>query len=376
MERLWKARFQSRPGSITRVLFLALLVAIGPLALQEPAGAQGRDTILILIPASAQISPDDVITTDVGVSGLSSLAAIQFKIRFDPNVLQVVDGADPSQPATQVTLGERFGNWVPHRNDVSNGAGLIDVDLVVSGPDQAVSGSATVVSITWRAVGAGISDLTFSEFGLTDSGTAIVPVIRNGWIEVLAETDIPTPTDIATPSNTPTFTATAASTPAEVPTKTPVPTREPGGPVAPESVITGVVRLQGRSAYAGTNMFLGEAVCPGSLPASPAAITDEAGHFAITPAPGRAYQCLQAVQPGYLTGQKASPHGDVGSLTLPGGDVIGDNRIDLEDLKAIAADYHGMTSSADLNADGVVDVYDLAMASGNFGQQGPVEDWQ
>jgi hypothetical protein len=62
---------------------------------------------------------------------------------------------------------------------------------------------------------------------------------------------------------------------------------------------------------------------------------------------------------------------DIGQITLLGGDVNGDNRIDVRDVAFVAYHMNGYDAMADLNHDGQVDILDLTLAAGNFGQIGP-----
>jgi hypothetical protein len=142
--------------------------------------------------------------------------------------------------------------------------------------------------------------------------------------------------------------------------------------------ISGTVLLQGRTDHSGTDVSLTAAPCPatddtGAL----TTVTDVQGHFNVTPTAN--YQCLKAVHACYLTGQKSSPRGNVGTITLPGGDVNGDNCVTILDLTLIGA-RNGLISPspacADVNADGVVDIYDLVIAARNFGSCGPVTNWE
>jgi len=94
------------------------------------------------------------------------------------------------------------------------------------------------------------------------------------------------------------------------------------------------------------------------------------------PSPGQSYGCLRAFHAGFLPGQKANPSGDLGALTLPGGDVIEDGVINIFDLALIASHYGGSDPTADINADSIVDIYDLVIAAGNYDKRGPVTDWQ
>ena len=133
--------------------------------------------------------------------------------------------------------------------------------------------------------------------------------------------------------------------------------------------------LQGRTVHAGTNVFLTEGPCP-APPGPPTAFTNEAGYFEITPVSGRSYGCLQVFRPGYLVGQRESPQGSLGTLTLRAGDLTQDNVIDMTDLDLIAEQYHSADPMADLNVDGLVDIFDLSIVTTNFNRSGPVSDWQ
>jgi hypothetical protein len=63
---------------------------------------------------------------------------------------------------------------------------------------------------------------------------------------------------------------------------------------------------------------------------------------------------------------------DWGEITLLGGDVTGDDKVDLFDLSYIASHYEGNDVVADLNNDGVVNLFDMVVAATNYGKQGPV----
>lgn len=137
-------------------------------------------------------------------------------------------------------------------------------------------------------------------------------------------------------------------------------------------IISGVVQLQGRLDYSRTEIYLSEQPCSPSVAGTPVTTTESDGHFEITLPANHIYQCLQAVQSGYLIGQKPSPEGDLGQIILPGGDVTGDNKIDILDLAFIATYYKTDNPAADINANGWVDILDLVIAAGNYNLDGPV----
>jgi hypothetical protein len=64
------------------------------------------------------------------------------------------------------------------------------------------------------------------------------------------------------------------------------------------------------------------------------------------------------------------------TITLPAGDIDGNNVIDQFDALTIGMNYNASQPSvADLNADGVINVLDLELLAGNYRKIGPVA-WQ
>ncbi len=186
------------------------------------------------------------------------------------------------------------------------------------------------------------------------------------------------------PPDTPTFTPPAVDTPTGMPIDTPIPPLTPDYTPIPTSKIMGTVLLQGRTVYSGTNILLWEQPCTGPLSDPLEADTNDEGRFEIVHDSNLTYQCLQAFQPGYLIGQRESRQGeslqgDLGTITLPGGDVTQDNVVDISDLTFIAEYYRSKAENeaeaADLNGDKWVDIYDLAIASGNYDPNGGVIHW-
>jgi len=158
----------------------------------------------------------------------------------------------------------------------------------------------------------------------------------------------------------------------------------PISPPEPGEPVSGVILLQGRTNHAGSSVFLSEEACA-SLPQDPKLIpsdlpftqTDAEGRFEIKPiADSMVYVCLQAVRHGYLAGQSNTLFGQLGTLQLPGGDVIEDNVINIFDLAFIAGRYQTGNAEADINADGQVDIFDLAITAGNYNVTGPISNWE
>jgi len=141
--------------------------------------------------------------------------------------------------------------------------------------------------------------------------------------------------------------------------------------------IQGRVQLQGRESAGGVTI---------SSSLSSARFdrerTDESGRFAIATSHGEGFYTIIAAAPGYLSAESDRPVKmtvdsvvDIGQITLLGGDVNGDNRIDIRDVAYVAYHFQDDDAKADLNRDGEVDILDLTLAAGNFGRLGPTI-WQ
>lgn len=142
--------------------------------------------------------------------------------------------------------------------------------------------------------------------------------------------------------------------------------------------ISGNILLQGRTDHSNTALILTETACPDPFQSIvPLAsdllrtVTGVDGSFSLMPPEGQTFRCLQAVRPGYLAGQAAWPQGDLGSTTLPAGDVTGDQRIDIFDLALMGSRFGSSDAQADLNGDGMVDILDLVLAAANYRLIGP-----
>lgn len=106
------------------------------------------------------------------------------------------------------------------------------------------------------------------------------------------------------------------------------------------------------------------------------------GSFTMAVPIGGTY-LLQASYNGYLKAQRSNTYVVGGTVWMPsvqlkGGDVTGDNNINILDIVSIISFYgtNGLptTDANDINDDGIVDIYDLTIAAGNFGLVGP-QNW-
>ncbi len=288
-----------------------------------------------IVPSNLQLAVGAATTATLQVDAMRDLYSVDWRLAFDPNLVQVVD-AEPNTPGVQIAVSAlmRGRDYVVTRNQADNATGVVEFSVALRAPASPINGSGAVASITWRGKGVGQAAITFQRSRLARPGGGVIPhTIKNGTVQVRAGS------------------------------------------------ISGTVLLQGRVNQSDTIVYLTQERCvvrPAQVvtPSVPSAVTDAQGHFEIVPAPASNYPCLQTIRPGYLVGQKSDPQGDVGTITLPGGDVTGDNVINIFDLALVASQYGGGDPLADVNGDGVVNIFDLALVANNFGKTGPVTTWR
>jgi hypothetical protein len=159
---------------------------------------------------------------------------------------------------------------------------------------------------------------------------------------------------------------------------------------------TGMVLRQGVPANpnpGGGTLACASVTATGTWPYGPID-TDQNGNFNFANLPTGTYT-LRAVYPGYLTAEKVGvviPNNSL-TMTIPtvnlrGGDVNGDNVVNILDIGAIISKFGktgvlvrssnpavppncGSDEAADINDDGTVNISDLAIAAGNWGLKGP-----
>jgi hypothetical protein len=188
------------------------------------------------------------------------------------------------------------------------------------------------------------------------------------------------------PSQTPVKTLQASETPASLATQTPNPTLATTCPTSP----TGQPDCSS-SAQATTSLSSSIDLEPGLNPATTSAeLIDPSGQvlvnahfnpdrtFSLTAPTGN--YILRISAPGHLSVQKsisliAGKPIDISATILPAGDINADNRIDALDLISLGAAYDTRSpqpTTADLNGDGFVDLFDLTLLARNWRDIGPI----
>jgi hypothetical protein len=280
-----------------------------------PVGAKGRSEVLVFL--------QDV---DPGIQ------ALELVLSYNPTIVHIADADGQAGNGVQVALAPFFGDsQVVTTNQADNATGKLVLALV-AGKGPAIQQTDTwkkVATITWvgRQEGNSVVAIQSATSFTSEDGRRVAPdAAHNGTLFV----------------------------------------RQPGK-------ITGTVKIQGRQASSGVvvSSLLSKANVD-------QAQTDRTGRFAIVTSHGEGFYTLLATMPGYLSATGDRPVKvtvgtvvDLGNVVLLGGDVNGDDRVDIRDLSYIAWHFDQADTQADFNRDGRVDILDLTLTAGNFGKSGP-----
>jgi hypothetical protein len=289
---------------------------------------------VLLVPGAAELCVGAVRPMDIVVADVANLYGAEVHLLFDKDRLAAVDenGAD----ATAVEPGPFLdpAQGLVGANYVDNEFGLIDYAISLRDPAPPAFGTGVLGTVTFRATAAGRAEVKVDEAKLSERPLPPRPAAR-------PDADV----------RGAVFTTDDCYD---------------GGQDAPGSV-RGRAVLDGRGDHGGANV---------SLVGAGGTLTLPEGDYVLSGvAPGS--HALDVRLGGYLrAGLRAFTLGAGASVDLPlatllGGDCNGDDEIDIVD-GGIAARYFGLSEGwadkfPDINADGVVDIFDLVMVGGNFG---------
>jgi LysM repeat protein len=218
----------------TLLIALAILAVGSILPLSQVLAAT---TTALLTPAYQSISIGESVPVVLRLEDVDDLYGYQVELSFDPALVEVVD-ADAGKAGVQVSLGSFLQpDFVP-QNNADNTSGSIVCVVSQLAPTSAVSGSGTLLTVTFKGKANGLTNIVFADLKLAKSdGTAISATVQNGQIQVGSGAQTPTPTSSATstPTSTatptPTSTSTTPTPTSAAPTATPTCTPSPGGTV-------------------------------------------------------------------------------------------------------------------------------------------------
>jgi hypothetical protein len=279
-----------------------------------PAGAS-----VLAVPSQTDVFVGDPLSVDLNVAGASDLYAMQADCTVDPAVLTLENAAFGS-------LFDPLNNLVGSNNPDPL-AGSWSGAISQRNPALPITGAGTMATLSFTGAGPGTTSVTCTLL-LSDQNGFTLPFTYTGaTINVLDATIL----------------------------------------------VNGTVVYQGRLDHAGIQVTFSQ---NGSQVGS--ATTDLSGAFSYDQLTAGDY-LVRASAPSYLprctnetltTGQVLN----LSATTLLGGDTNGDEAIDIGDATLLAASF-GLgvppgNPQADINADALVNVQDLAILGGNYGLSG------
>ncbi len=142
-------------------------------------------------PATVRIAPQplkarvgETIVVDLVVEQVVELYGVEMRLKFDPDVLEVVD-ADPSREGVQLEPGTLPSPDYVVRNEANNDSGTIEYAVTQLPPSKPGKGNGVIARITFRAKKAAVSKLQFQELLLANTqGQDIAVIPQPGQISV------------------------------------------------------------------------------------------------------------------------------------------------------------------------------------------------
>jgi carboxypeptidase family protein/dockerin type I repeat protein len=329
------------------VLTVVMMLGLLPQAVMAQSPNYYTSVIVSDITSGAAVV-GSVFTTDVSLSIVNNASPQQgfmgaeVWISYDENVLDVDDADDNPANGTQVAISTAFfgGSVFVAANEIvpcPNSANMcVHLALTHSG-NPITNRTGKIATITWAAL------------------ETVVPPVPAG-LGVDPDTVLSDIDGLEFPINS---------------------TSVPAITIVAPGIISGKVLRQGtRTDHANVDVTAYNAA--GGVVGT--AVTDAVGDFDLAVPMGGTY-LVQAWYNGYLKAQKSNVYVvgasvNLGTVTLPGGDVNTDNNINILDIVTIISQY-GTTGllppePADINDDGDVNIFDLTIAAGNFGTYGPL----
>jgi hypothetical protein len=143
-------------------------------------------TMLQVDPQELRIKVGGEATVDLAITQVSELYGVEVHLRFDPNVVEIVD-ADAAQDGVQIEPGTLPVPDFVVQNVADNQLGTIDYASTQLPPNKPGEGDGVIARITLKALKPGTSQLQFDRFLLADTGGGgIAANSRNGQITVVS----------------------------------------------------------------------------------------------------------------------------------------------------------------------------------------------
>jgi hypothetical protein len=177
---------------------LSVVALIAGLPLAQAVAAA---TMATLTPATQTVGVDETTTVTLAVQDVQDLYGYEVEIAYDPAILEVVD-ADGGTTGVQVALGSWLAADFVFQNEADNTLGTIVCVLSQLSPTPAVSGNGDLLTITFRGLASGTSEVRFTDLTLAnEDGIPISTGQADAQIEVTGGSPpaSPTPTPTVEP---------------------------------------------------------------------------------------------------------------------------------------------------------------------------------
>jgi len=212
---------------VTVVLATLLVWSAGAVALPRQKGLASSSPTVYFSPAPVEVGWGLTKDVDVVVENIEGLYAIELRLSFPQDLVQVVD-ADPGIPGIQVGDGDIFDGFDKYTilNDADNGTGVIKYIVSIAGSSVGKNGSGVITTITLQSLALGSAQMSFEEVIFCErDGTSIPADLVEEEIDVEVVTETSTPTFTPSPTGTvPTPTGTLSPTLTSTGTFSPTPT--------------------------------------------------------------------------------------------------------------------------------------------------------
>ena len=161
-----------------------LLSFLGSSRLATIGRANSPTTAVSINPASQEVCLGTTAVTDILVENMTDLYGFEFKITFDPTLVEVVD-ADPTMAGVQIQPGDFLSpDWLLE-NSVDNNSGTIRYALCQLNPSPPQSGDGVLATIIWRGKVMGTSPIAFTHVLLAGRDGIPIPAdTQDGQITV------------------------------------------------------------------------------------------------------------------------------------------------------------------------------------------------
>ncbi len=162
-------------------IFVLLIMALFLFTLS----AQGQGMTEFGVFEAVEIAPGEPIQVPINIRNVRDMYAIDFTLKFDPNIVQVVD-ADPSIDGIQSALGDFLDPGLLLFNNANNELGTIHFVMSQYNPSKPKSGDGIILIVSFIGVAEGESPLLIDNVTLSSGqATEIEVQVVNSTLKVL-----------------------------------------------------------------------------------------------------------------------------------------------------------------------------------------------